>query len=138
MASSNDRPDATESRTLIFVYGTLKTGGVNHAQMAGQRFAGPAKLVPGFTLYSLGEYPGLVVDPLARDGVTGEIWAVDSTALDRLDAFEGVDKGLYARVPAPLATWAEALSSTESKRVWMYLYRRGIEGRVRIGDTWPI
>lgn len=42
---------------LLFVYGTLQRGRVNHGQLAGQRFVGPARTVPGFRLYDLGAIP---------------------------------------------------------------------------------
>ena len=47
---------------LIFVYGTLKRGGHNHHFIYRQTFAGPAHTTPGFTLFDLGGYPGLVAD----------------------------------------------------------------------------
>ena len=43
--------------TRVFVYGTLKRGGSNHSFLAGQRYLGPARTPPGFTLHSLGDYP---------------------------------------------------------------------------------
>jgi gamma-glutamylaminecyclotransferase len=125
-------------RTLVFVYGTLKRGGSNHAQIAGQLFAGPARTAPGFTLYSLGEYPGLVADPADRSGVDGELWAVDAAALARLDSFEGLDEGLYARVPAPLSDWPQNIPAAEAGRTWMYLYLRDVTGRPWIGAEWPV
>ena len=63
---------------LLFVYGTLKRGCCNHRHLAGQRFVGPARTVPGFTLYDLGGYPGLAPAPEDTAGVAGEIWAVDA------------------------------------------------------------
>lgn len=125
-------------RHLVFVYGTLKRGGSNHAQIAGQLCLGLARTAPGFTLYSLGEYPGLVADPADRSGVSGELWSVDSAALARLDAFEGVDEGLYARVPAPLDAWPDDVTAAEVSRASMYVYLRDITGRPRIGSEWPV
>lgn len=126
------------ARAIVFVYGTLKSGGSNHAQMAGQLRLGPARTVPGFTLYSLGEYPGLVADPADTSGVSGELWSVDSAALAALDAFEGVYEGLYARVPAPLSAWPDDVSAAEISHAWMYLYLRDTAGRPRIGADWPV
>ena len=34
----------------LFVYGTLKRGGSNHAQLAGQKFIAEAHTMPGYTL----------------------------------------------------------------------------------------
>lgn len=125
-------------RAIVFVYGTLKHRGSNHAQIADQRFLGHARLAPGFTLYSLDEYPGLIADSADRTGVSGELWAVDAAALARLDAFEGVEEGLYARVPAPLSAWPYGLSPAEAGAAWMYLYLGDVSGRRRIGDEWPV
>jgi gamma-glutamylcyclotransferase (GGCT)/AIG2-like uncharacterized protein YtfP len=62
-----------QERQLVFVYGTLKRGGSNHHYLAGQQYLGAAHTVPGFNLYSLGTYPGLVTDPAATCGVAGEL-----------------------------------------------------------------
>lgn len=87
---------------LLFVYGTLKRGGKNHRHLAGQRFIAAANTVPGFELRDMGGYPGLVAQPDATAGVTGEVWSVDAAALQHLDRFEGVDQGLYRRGPVGL------------------------------------
>ena len=63
--------------TTVFVYGTLKRGGSNHAFLGRQRFLGEARTMPGFTLYSLGDYPGMVRAPGDTAGVTGELWVID-------------------------------------------------------------
>lgn len=88
--------------TLLFVYGTLKRGCTNHAQLAGQRFVGLARTLPGHRLHDLGGYPGLVAASGEPGGVEGEIWSVDAKALSQLDAFEGVAEGLYRRAPVAL------------------------------------
>lgn len=124
--------------TLLFVYGTLKRGGSNHAQLAGQTLLGEARTSPGFTLYSLGEYPGLVADPTDLHGVQGELWAVDAAALARLDAFEGVPEGLYARTSAPLVSWPAGLAPDEAARAQLYLYLRPIKGHTHLGSFWPL
>ncbi|MCU0791634.1 MAG: gamma-glutamylcyclotransferase [Opitutaceae bacterium] len=123
---------------LVFVYGTLKRGGSNHAQLEGARFIGDARLRPGYTMYSLGAYPGLVAEPASADRVTGEIWAVSHAMLTRLDAFEGVDEGLYQRAAAPLSEFPSDLSPTDAARVEMYLYLRPVTGRERLGESWPV
>ena len=114
----------------IFVYGTLKRGCKNHRNLAGQTYAGEARTVPGFRLYSLGDYPGMAADPTDFEGVTGEVWEVDDDMLVQLDAFEGVSEGLYRREPVPLEA---PFAKTE---VHAYLYARPIEGLPMIGGTW--
>jgi len=83
--------------TLVFVYGTLKRGALNHHVLAGETFVGEARTEPGYRLYHLGEYPGMVAAAADRHGVGGEVWRVSPAALARLDAFEGTGEGLYRR-----------------------------------------
>lgn len=123
---------------LLFVYGTLKRGGSNHGWMEEQRYLGPARTQPGVTLYSLGQYPGLVSEPGDREGVEGEVWAVDAAALARLDEFEGVGEGLYAREPARLRNYPAGLSPADAARVELYRYLRRVERSARLGACWPV
>ncbi len=116
----------------LFVYGSLKQGGENHGELAGQYFLGPARTVPGYTLYSLGSYPGLIPEATDRLGVTGELWRVDPDCLRRLDLLEGVAEGLYTRAGISLAH----PGSTET--VETYFYARPVAGWPRAGSTWPV
>jgi len=116
--------------TLLFVYGTLKRGYSNHAHLAGQTYVGPARTVPGFTLYDLGGYPGIVADPADRVGVGGEVWRVDSAALAALDQFEGVHEGLYRREPLRLAPPYDA------EQVEAYVSALPVLGRPHVGADW--
>jgi protein phosphatase len=116
--------------TLVFVYGTLKRGGSNHRHMDGQAFVGTARTAPGFALYELEGYPGMVAKPGAPEGVTGEVWSVDGRCLAELDELEGVPQGLYAREAVPL----EAPFS--DRRVEAYLYLKDVAGRRALGHTW--
>jgi gamma-glutamylaminecyclotransferase len=116
--------------TLVFVYGTLKRGFSNHAFLAGQSFAGEAETAPGFELYALGGYPGMVADPGGAGVVTGEVWSVDDACLAQLDDLEGTAEGLYAREAVPLGP---PFAGTQ---VEAYLYLKGVEGRARLGSSW--
>jgi len=116
----------------IFVYGTLKRGGSNHLFLRGQKFLGDVRTAPGFTLYSLGEYPGMVRSPGDAEGVTGELWTVDDGCLAELDRLEGLDEGLYERIDVLLAPNHLAGSAQT------YLYLRQIDGLDAIGSTWPV
>ncbi len=131
-------PPTPDADPLVFVYGTLKRDGSNQHYLDGQTLLGAAALRPGHALYSLGDYPGLVADPRAHDEVTGEIWRVSPAALAGLDELEGIDEGLYARVPAPLARWPAGLASRDADRVQMYVYLRDVIGRPRLDGTWPV
>lgn len=114
----------------IFVYGTLKRGGANHSFLAAQRFVAEGSTIAGFVLHELDGYPGMVRDPGDQEGVTGEIWDVDSVCLAALDHLEGTAEGLYRRerIPlrAPHASWC----------VEAYVYAQSVSGRRRVGGTW--
>jgi gamma-glutamylaminecyclotransferase len=114
--------------TRVFVYGTLKRGGDNHHYIAYQQFLGEARTPPGYTLYSLGDYPGMVRAADDTAGVTGELWAVDDPCLTQLDLLEGTAEGLYERVSIKLAPPFADLS------VATYLYLGRVTGRPLLGS----
>lgn len=116
----------------LFIYGTLKRGGSNHLFLSGQQFLGVARTVPGFMLYSLGDYPGMVRAPGDIAGVTGELWAVDDACLAELDHLEGLDEGLYERIDVRLTPNHLAASAQT------YLYLHPPHGLAAIGSEWPV
>ncbi len=124
---------ASPGRLLLFVYGTLKRGGSNHHALAGQIYVGDARTPPGYRLYLVADYPGMVADASDRTGVSGEVWEVDAPALRRLDALEGVDEHLYRRDTIRL------LAPFADETVQTYFYLRSIRGRRPFPDgTWPV
>lgn len=117
-------------KTLLFVYGTLKSGCSNHHHLAGQEFVGPARTPPGFRLYDLGGYPALAPFTGDRDGVVGEVWRVEPEALRKLDLFEGVHEGLYKREPIALLPPYSGMS------IDAYLSVLPVTGRPELGAEW--
>jgi gamma-glutamylaminecyclotransferase len=114
----------------LFVYGTLKRGLSNHHFLAGQSYIGDARTAPGYALYELSGYPGMVPEPWNPDGVTGEVWSVDDACLAHLDELEGTEQGLYRRELVPLvAPFADV-------PVEAYLYSESLVGRRLVGSTW--
>jgi len=120
------------NETLIFVYGTLKRGGSNQHYLAGQKFIGEARTMPGFRLFDLGKYPGMVAFADDRDGVSGEVWSVEVDCLEHLDLLEGIKEGLYRREPVPL------LSPFADRKVEGYIYARSVEGLRDIGGEYVV
>lgn len=114
----------------IFVYGTLKRGCKNHAHIKDQTFETVARSLPGYRLYDLGQYPGLIEDAADGEGVAGEIWQVDAQALRRLDRFEGTTEGLYVRRAIRLA------APHDLQPVDAYFYLRPVTGYSAIGPEW--
>ena len=116
--------------SLVFVYGTLKRGCQNHGRLAGQTFVDVARSESGYRLYDLGHYPGLVADATSPLGVIGEIWEVDEHAVADLDAFEGVNEGLYCRRPIRL------LPPHADLQVDTYVYLPSVSGRRELDGEW--
>lgn len=117
-------PDDSE---LLFVYGTLKQGHANHAQLAEARFLGEARTAPGYALYRAGPYPALAVGGAAR--VRGELYAVPGASFCRLDEFEGCP-WLYERGRIQLADgrWVAAYLIPEARQA---------ECDECLGESWP-
>lgn len=72
--------------TIVFVYGTLRSGQGNHRRLARARFLGEAQTAPRYTLISIG-CPGLLEG--GETAVFGELYEVDSSTLASLDQLEG-------------------------------------------------
>jgi gamma-glutamylcyclotransferase (GGCT)/AIG2-like uncharacterized protein YtfP len=94
------RRNGADPAIHVFVYGTLRTGGLAAALLTGVERVGEAT-VQG-ALYDIGgRYPALV---LAGTGtVHGELWRCSAALLARLDEYEGVRHGLFRRVALRVA-----------------------------------
>jgi gamma-glutamylcyclotransferase (GGCT)/AIG2-like uncharacterized protein YtfP len=102
-------PEPALERQLVFVYGTLKRGEVNHHWLEGASWLGESKLL-GVLLHDLGPFPMAVIG----DGTAiGEVYAVDEPGLARLDELEGYPR-LYDR---------QVLSLNDGRQAWVYLGR---------------
>ena len=88
---------------LLFVYGTLRSGGRSSAMLQNAQLIGDATV--GGVLYDIdGEYPALVL--YGNTPVSGEVWRCANEMLPRLDAFERVDDGVFRRVGLEVDTSA--------------------------------
>ena len=90
----------------VFVYGTLRLGGANHAYLRMGRFLGRFTTPASYTMLNVGQYPG-VVDG-GRDAIHGEVYMVNPRILQRLDRLEDVPRSYHrARLETPwgLAWW---------------------------------
>lgn len=77
----------------LFVYGTLRSGGDADGLLDACERVGQG-VVRG-TLYNVGPYPALLLS--GDDEVPGDIWRCPVERLQALDAYEGVDEGLFRR-----------------------------------------
>jgi gamma-glutamylcyclotransferase (GGCT)/AIG2-like uncharacterized protein YtfP len=75
----------------VFVYGSLLKNCYNHKRyLKNQKYLGQAVL-PGYALYNLGSYPGIIPDREER--VMGELYEIDNKILKQLDKLE--DNGIF-------------------------------------------
>lgn len=128
MSASDDR--RATGPVLVFVYGTLKRGGCNHALLAGQAFVREARTQPVYRMFDLGGYPGIIH---ASPGISiiGELWRVSADCLARLDTLEGLHEGEYTREKIALASPHEALEALG------YLYARPVTACSEVtGGVW--
>lgn len=82
----------------VFVYGTLKYKDVLE-RVIKRQFDDtiiPAYLIDFFSLYDLGNFPGLVKDT-QRHIIYGNLIKVNQEDLNYLDDYESLDSGLYTR-----------------------------------------
>lgn len=123
-SSTRKWPETELRLVLVFVYGTL-TEPDRVATVLGDdagEFVGPATL-EGLHRVE-GRYPTLAPGGSAD----GRLLAVDEAGLERLDAYEGVDDGLYVRVAVPFAPDAD------DGRCWVYV---GDPDRLGVDAQWP-
>lgn len=116
----------------IFVYGTLKRGGSNHHLLVGQQFVASARTEPLYRLYALSDYPAMIDAPQNGCLIEGEVWSVDTGCLASLDRLEGLDEGLYKRVPIQLQP------PFAGQAVEGYIYLLSIAGRRECGTVWSV
>ena len=112
---------------LVFVYGTLTDDAQVAALLDSYRVVGEAVCV-GFKRVD-GRYPTLV----PGESVSGRL--LETSEIDRLDRYEGVDRGLYHRVSVSLASsLAASLSATTAE---VYLAAPNVIGLGSLEEYWP-
>jgi gamma-glutamylcyclotransferase (GGCT)/AIG2-like uncharacterized protein YtfP len=121
------RSDASGGRELLFVYGSLKRGHSNHAQLSGAEFCGEAQTAAGYALYGAGAYPALAEEGQGR--VRGELYAVPLESFGRLDEFECCP-WLYERRRI-------RLSDGRPAQAYLLPAARRAECRECLGESWP-
>jgi len=96
-----------DTRTRVFVYGTLRTGEPNHYLLDDRALVGQVCTEPAFELVSLGAFPAMVAG--GATAVVGEVYEVDPVTLAALDRLEGHPR-FYQRRPIRLADGDEVLA----------------------------
>jgi gamma-glutamylaminecyclotransferase len=93
------------------VYGSLRPGDARHRLLMGADYLGRHHTEPRFTMYDLGEYPGVVEG--GHQAIVGDVFAVDAATLARVDDYEGYPHEYTRR-----------LIATPYGSAWIYLYCR--------------
>jgi gamma-glutamylcyclotransferase (GGCT)/AIG2-like uncharacterized protein YtfP len=117
------------AKTVLYFYGTLKTGGQSHHLLAGAAFLGAARTLPLYRMYAISWHPGLVLDQANGTTIHGELWAVDDVLLSRLDEFEGVPE-LFTREAVAIAD--------HFGEVQAYFFNGVVPANALCGDRWPL
>jgi gamma-glutamylcyclotransferase (GGCT)/AIG2-like uncharacterized protein YtfP len=115
----------TQGTFLLFVYGTLKRGGIRHGALARARPRGEAHTRPHYALYDLGEYPGLKEVGDEGQAVHGELYEVDRRLIYWLDRMEGAPDW-FALGRVELAGRAD--------EAWAYFYQGDASGKPRVAS----
>lgn len=108
---------------LLFVYGSLKRGQVNHRQLGQARFVADMRTVARFALRLIDGYPALV--PGERS-IRGELHRLNQEQWAGLDEFEGDG---YRRALIELIDGSHAVT---------YLARQANTGVLLDADEWPM
>ncbi len=97
---------------LVFVYGTLRKGEVNHFWLDGAMFVGQYTIPSGWHMIDLGPYPAVIADKVSFVPIIGEIYQVTPAILEKLDELEEYPT-LYGREQI----------TTKFGLAWIYYYQ---------------
>jgi gamma-glutamylcyclotransferase (GGCT)/AIG2-like uncharacterized protein YtfP len=108
--------ESARTQEILFVYGTLRSGGGKDDLMGGCRRLGDTTVAG--RLFDLGAYPVLVLG--GPDRVHGELWSCPPETLPLLDSYEAVGEGLFDRV----------MADSDTGPCWTYVAGPRLEGRL--------
>jgi gamma-glutamylcyclotransferase (GGCT)/AIG2-like uncharacterized protein YtfP len=111
---------------LVFVYGTLRRGYVNHHLLQGAADLGPARTQRPYALY-LGEFPYLVENQ-AVCPIAGELYGVGPAVLSLLDQLEE-HPDWYQRRLAPVID-----AQGQARQAWIYFFPQARGRLLASGD----
>ncbi|MFI6844094.1 gamma-glutamylcyclotransferase [Kitasatospora sp. NBC_00085] len=130
-----DPPDASSAGALpFFVYGTLRTGGRNHAvHLAGRCADVRPAVLAGAALHDGPGFPFAVPDATPGRRIVGELitlrpgaYGPALAALDRLEDCRADDTGEYVRKRLAVRT-----ADGEARDAWVYLAGPAVAARLR-------
>lgn len=107
----------------VFVYGSLKKGYINNYLLENQKFVGPVKTEPGYTIYDA-NFPLLYQE--GDESVEGEMYLVNEDCLYLLDKLEN-HPNLYRR---------EIIRLDDGTEAFAYIWPYGVIGAKKVGKSW--
>ncbi|MBI5521587.1 MAG: gamma-glutamylcyclotransferase [Desulfarculus sp.] len=111
---------------LVFVYGTLRRGYVNHSLLGGASALGPARTREAYALY-LDDFPYLVEsEPVCA--ISGELYAVSASGLGLLDQLEE-HPSWYERRLRPVVD-----QEGQTRQAWIYFFPQARGRLLASGD----
>lgn len=106
--------DMSDEWTLLFAYGTLRSGGANHHFLETARFVGKGKTKELYALY-VEDIPYAIKHVQAHH-LAGEVYEVDAATLENTDELEEHPM-VYTREEVPVE-----LNSGEIVTCWLYFF----------------
>ncbi|MDF9796935.1 gamma-glutamylcyclotransferase (GGCT)/AIG2-like uncharacterized protein YtfP [Catalinimonas alkaloidigena] len=85
----------------VFVYGTLRKGGINHHIIKTCECISDQYVLKGFSLYDFEQWYPYMIKSANDDFVIGEIYQVDEKVKRKLDILEDVENNLYKFIYLP-------------------------------------
>jgi gamma-glutamylcyclotransferase (GGCT)/AIG2-like uncharacterized protein YtfP len=107
-------PTDRQNHEPVFVYGTLRQGQGNWRRLLNRAPVKTLRSAANLVMYSLGGCPACVREPYGED-VVGEVYYCNAGDMDRLDALEGVEHGMYQR---------EWIYLEDGSGAWVYVMRK--------------
>lgn len=115
--------------SLVFVYGTLKSGYRANYKLEGGEYIGPAKTPPIFQMFGRGAgFPMITLVEENGHEVLGEVYRVNEATMQSLDQYEGVPH-FYKRMrvaaivdkpewPDPIDVWIYHVKKDQLSGGW--------------------
>ena len=116
------------TKTILFVYGTLKRGERNYFRLADQEFVGEVVTAAALSRHRLGRTSGVSSRSRKRPGDSRRAVRGECLALAELDAFEDA--------PGPFVR--EQIEVEGYEVVWAYYMNTPVPEGAKSGDRWPL
>jgi gamma-glutamylcyclotransferase (GGCT)/AIG2-like uncharacterized protein YtfP len=108
--------------TRLLVYGTLRKDERAHAALKGAQFITEAR-VPGFDMFALYGFPGVVENKDNKEGIVGEVYDVDENTMSYLDFYEG-----FVPERPRDSHFVRQIVNVNEEATDLYVYNHDVEG----------